>query len=370
MIVARTRHVSVPLSLALLALFGEVAELRAQPGSSDPDFYRYSVFNQTVFAVARQPDGRVLVGGVFTGVTGVPRNGIARVHSNGRLDTSFDSGLGVEGLDAGVYAIQIYTNGTQSGKAIIAGSFTNFNRVARFGIARVNADGTPATSFNPETGIEDGVVYALEIQADGKILVGGTFTTVQGAPRSGIARLNANGTLDNTFRPGTGADGPVFALAVQSNGKIVIGGAFTAVQGAKRNGVARLTSDGSLDSLTAFNPGSGAEDGAVYALALQTDGKILLGGDFTAMRGVPRDGLARLQSNGALDATFADGTGAPNTIWVMAALDNGNVLVGGEFTEIAGELRDGIARLDADGVVDPTFDAGLGLSVDHGEHVL
>src|SRR5262245_53434618 len=350
MIAARTRHVSAPLSLALLTLFGEVAGLRAQPGSFDPDFYRYSVFNQTVFAVARQPDGKVLVGGAFTGVTGVPRKGIARVHSNGRLDTSFDPGLGVEGLDAGVYAIQIYTNGTQSGKAIIAGSFTNFDRVTRFGIARLNAEGTLDGSFNPSTGIEDGVVFALEIQTDGKIVVGGTFTTVQGSPRAGIARLNSNGTLDNTFRPGTGADGPVYTLVVQSNGKIVIGGAFTTVQGAKRNGIARLTSDGSLDPLTAFNPGSGAEDGAVYALALQAEGKILLGGDFTAIRGVPRDGLARLQSNGALDTTFADGTGAANTIWAMAALDNGNVLVGGEFTEIGGELRDGIARLDVDGV--------------------
>ncbi|PYI82501.1 MAG: hypothetical protein DME26_17445, partial [Verrucomicrobia bacterium] len=276
----------------------------------------------------------------------------------------------MEGNDGGVYAMAVYTNGTHIGKVIIAGSFTNFNRVARFGIARLHPGGGLDTSFNPGTGIEDGTVYALAIQDDGKIVVGGTFTTVQGAPRSGIARLNLNGMLDINFRPGTGANGPVYAVAVQPDDKIVVGGAFTEMRGATRNGIARLTSEGSLDALTSFNPGNGAEGGVVNVLALQPDGKILLGGDFTAVGGVPREGLARLQANGRLDPAFATDSSAANLIWAIASLADGKVLVAGEFTTIGNESRDGIARLDANGRVDATFDPGLGLNVDHGEHVL
>ena len=133
----------------------------------------------------------------------------------------------------------------------------------------------------------------MAIQGDGKIVVGGTFTTVQGAPRSGIARLNLNGALDINFRPGTGADGPVNALAIHPDDKMVVSGAFTELRGVSRNGIARLTSDGSLDAVTSFNPGSGAEGGVVNTVALQADGKTLFGGDFTAVRGILRDGVAR-----------------------------------------------------------------------------
>ena len=351
-------------------VFSVALSLSAQPGSLDPAFYRSAAFDDTVFTVAVQPDGKVLAGGTFTGVSGVPRNGIARLKPNASLDPGFDPGLGVEGGNAAVYAITVYTNGISLGKIVVAGSFTTFNRVARYGIARLNADGTLDAGFNPGAGIEDGEVYGLALQSDGKIVVGGSFTTVQGAARGGIARLNANGSLDTTFKPGTGADYIVYAVAAQPDGKILLGGAFTTVRGIARNGIARLTSSGLLDPLNAFDAGAGAEGGAVYALALQTNGKILLSGDFTSMRGVARAGVARLEANGSLDTPFAPTSGAVNTIWAVAPLPDGQVLIGGEFTSISGEPRAGIARLTAAGLADPTFDPGLGVNVDHGEYLL
>ena len=109
---------------------------------------------------------------------------------------------------------------------------------------------TPGDGFNPGA---DSYVTALAVQADGKIVVGGWFTTLGGQPRNYIGRLNADGTLDTTFNPG--ADGYVSALAVQEDGKIVVGGDFTTLGGQTRHAIGRLNADGTLD--TTFNPGGG-----------------------------------------------------------------------------------------------------------------
>ena len=126
-------------------------------------------------------------------------------------------------------------------------------------------------------------VYALAVQADGKILVGGDFTTLGGGgtgttTRNRIGRLNPDGTLDTSFDPG--ANSTVLALAVQADGKILVGGFFTTLGGGgtgttTRNNIGRLNPDGTLD--TSFDPGA---NGNVNALAVQADGKILVGGQF------------------------------------------------------------------------------------------
>lgn len=369
-----------PTILILVASFCAAAALRAQPGAWDPAFYRTSVFDGTVFGVAVQPDGRVLVGGAFTSVTGVPRRGIARVNRSASLDPTFDPGLGVEGKNAGVYALALYSDGTNAGKVVIVGSFTNVNRVARFGVARLNPDGSLDPSFSPGTGIEDGDVYAVAIQADDKVVVGGSFISVQGAVRPGLARFNADGSLDSTFRPGTGTGGgetnAVDVVAVQPDGKIVIGGSFTTFRGVARAGIARLTSTGTLDLTSAFDPGTGAEDGSVYALALQTDGGILMAGDFGTVQGQPRDGVARLNTDGSLDTVFAPSSGGGNaiTVWAVAPVGSNQVLVAGEFTVMANEPCDGIARLNADGSQDAAFTNRFSdtvrFNVGNGEYVL
>src|SRR5207249_1691942 len=133
------------------------------------------------------------------------------------------------------------------------------------------------TSFDPGTGANN-TVYTSALQADGKIIIGGDFTSYNGTARNRIARLNTDGSLDTSFNPGTGSNNNVFTMALQVNGKIVIGGDFTTYNGTSRNTIARLNTDGSLD--TTFNPAGTGATYEVAAIVLQADGKIVIAGDF------------------------------------------------------------------------------------------
>ena len=130
---------------------------------------------------------------------------------------------------------------------VIGGGFTLVNGAGRNGIAKLKGDGSLDTTF--ASGLLYGeAVYAVARQADGKILIGGTFTSVSSVPRGRIARLLANGALDTSFDPGTGADDVVRSISVQSDGKIVIGGWFSQINGAARYRCARLNANGTLDA--------------------------------------------------------------------------------------------------------------------------
>jgi uncharacterized delta-60 repeat protein len=162
-------------------------------------------------------------------------------------------------------------------------------------------------------------VYTLLLQPDGKILVGGQFTTLGGQPRSNIGRLNPDGTLDADFNPG--ADGLVYTLLLQPDGKILVGGNFTTLGGQPRSNIGRLNPDGTLDA--SFNPGA---DDMVRALLLQPDGKILVGGDFTTLGGQPRLKLGRLEE--------VMRSAVPGTDFEVEASDRAIVVKGGSgYTE-------------------------------------
>jgi uncharacterized delta-60 repeat protein len=159
--------------------------------------------------------------------------------------------------------------------------------VTRNRIARLNANGSLDTGFNPSAG---GTVTSVAVQADGKVLIGGSFTTVGGVTRNRIARLNADGSLDTIFNPDVSTSGSsVSSIAVQTDGKVLIGGSFTTVGGVTRNYVARLNADGSLD--TGFNPNANS---TVNSLAVQADGEVLVGGAFTTIGALTRNRIARL----------------------------------------------------------------------------
>ena len=353
--------------------------------------------NNSVFAVALQPDGRIVIGGLFTNVNGMERNGAARLNSDGNLDTSFMAGA--SGANSALYALALQADG----KIVIGGAFTSFSGTARNGIARLSASGAVDTSFlasgsganNPvrslgiqsdgkvvlggaftlvndevrtgiarlnDTGALDNAgagvvrhdVEAMSVQSDGKIIIGGSFVNFAGTSRNRIARLNNDGTLDTSFlATGAGANGDVLALAVQADGKIVIGGNFTNVNGTGRNRIARLNTDGSLD--TGFVVGAGA-DSAVRKIAIQADNRILIGGSFANIDGVARNGIARLGAAGALDGSFlGSGNGANGAVFTLALQSDGKVLIGGDFTSFNGTGRNRIARLNSDGTLDNAF---------------
>jgi uncharacterized delta-60 repeat protein len=300
--------------------------------------------NDGVAAIALQSDGKVLIGGRFTNlVNGTLLSNIARLNSDGTLDTSF--GSGVTGANNTVSAITPQSDG----KVFIGGSFTTVNGTARSCIARLNSDGTLDASFaNGLTGA-DNTVTVIALQNDGKVLIGGRFANVNGTGRGCIARLNPDGTLDNTF--GSGLAGAVQTyspvsssvsdIALQNDDKVLIGGFFTTVNGTTRSGIARLNSDGTLD--TTFN--GVATLYAAYSMALQSDGKVLIGGAFW-FNGIPVDRVARLNSDGTLDTTFANGQAdVENEVDAMALQSDGKVIIGGYFSTVNGLPRKNIARL-------------------------
>jgi uncharacterized delta-60 repeat protein len=143
--------------------------------------------------------------------------------------------------------------------------------------------------FNPNA---SRYIYSIALQTDGKVLIGGQFTTIGGVTRSNIARLNPDGTLDTGFNPN--ADNSVYSIALQADGKVLIGGDFTTIGGVARNRIARLNPDGTLD--TGSNPNANSY---VFSIAFQADGKVLIGGNFTTIGKVTRSCIARLTNTDA-----------------------------------------------------------------------
>jgi uncharacterized delta-60 repeat protein len=295
-----------------------------------------------VRALTVQNDERILVGGGFATLAGQPRGNLGRLQADGTADTAFNSGSG-----GSVHTLAVQTDGW----ILVGGQFTSLNGQPRNNLGRLNASGGLDTGFNPNP---NGAVFALGLQTDGKILVGGDFFSLQNDTRIYLGRLNPDGTLDTTFNPG--ADGAVLALLVQPDGKILVGGAFTWLGGQTRGYLARLNANGTLD--TTFNAPA---NGKVYSLALQPDRKILVGGTFTTLSGQPRQYLARLNPDGTLDPTFtqgASGSGDLAGVYALAVQGNGKILVGGRFDMLAGQPRVNLARLDADGTLDSGFAPG------------
>jgi uncharacterized delta-60 repeat protein len=243
-------------------------------GSVDGTFSSYSPVNATIYKVLIQPsDGKILIGGAFTA-------GIARLNTNGSVDGTFNVGSGISGATATVYDMGFQTIATNAGKLIVAGDFTSFTANTKNRLIRLNANGTYDATFNASGTGADGIIYDLTIQADDKIVIGGTFLNYNVSNRLRVARISSEGDTDNSFNSASGSSGTVFKTAVQSDGKIYIGGSFGTYGGTASPRFARLTTGGALDNGT-FPVGVGF-NGLVYALALEASGnKILVGGSFT-----------------------------------------------------------------------------------------
>jgi uncharacterized delta-60 repeat protein len=274
-----------------------------------------------VKTIAVQPDGKILIGGTFTKYNQITRNYLARLNPDGSLDLTFDPGKGVNGY---VETLLLQPDG----KILVTGLFEKYNDVAVPRIVRLNPDGSLDPSFVVATDIASNLeVQAIALQPDGKILIAGDFVipTNTGSVRPRIIRLNPDGSVDSTFTPGSGANDVITSIALQPDGKILIGGGFTQYNGVLRNRLARLQPNGSLDPT--FDPGEGANRYITF-IGLQTDGKILIGGSFTSYDNVPRNSLARLHPNGALDTTFV-----PNSLsgWIshQFLLPNNQIFVSG-----------------------------------------
>ena len=250
-------------------------------GSLDPTFNH--ALNREVRAIAVQPDGKIILAGSFDTMSGKRQNRIARFNADGTPDESFNIGNGAPAI---IWALALQPDG----KILAGGNFVQFDDKPFARIVRLKSDGSVDETFDPGAGV-DGSVYAIAVQDDGKILIAGDFIQVRGTERNRIARLNRDGSLDAKFNAGVGPNSGVRCLVVQADGKILVGGVFTSVQGVSRNRIARLKPNGVLD--TSFDPGDGASD-VVRWIGLQSDGKILIAGGLKKFDGEDVGRIVRL----------------------------------------------------------------------------
>ena len=298
----------------------------------------FSGYARRVNSVAMQNDGKVLVGGgLLDTYNGTSINCFVRLKTDGTLDTSFDMGVGISGPSEEIHSIKVQNDG----KIIVGGSFDSFNGTPRNSIVRINADGSIDTSFDPGSGFGYGRVYDIFIQTDGKILVGGYFNSFNSELRSNVVRLNADGTFDNSFDIGSGFDERVNTIIVQNDGKILVGGSFTTFNDNALKGIVRLNSDGTQDQ--SFDSGSGLN--VARSIVIQNNGKIIVGGEFNSYNGIARNNIVRLHNNGSTDESFEIGTGFDQPVFSLAFQDNDKLIVGGDFLSYNGIGRNKIARL-------------------------
>lgn len=243
------------------------------------------------------------------------------------------------------------------GKIIFVGLFTAYSGVSFNRIIRLNNDASIDNTFNVGEGF-DNSVFDVQLQSDGKILLGGQFNFYDGTQSEKIVRLNTDGTIDNTFNTGTGFDGLVYVIKVQTDGKILVGGGFTEYNGNAYRNLIRLNSDGSVDN--SFNAGSGF-DRVINDIVLLSDGKKVVLGDFTTVDGNSKNGIVRLNDDGSIDNSFITGTGFNGTVY-SGLLDGTKLVVVGAFFEYDGQINRQIVRLNSDGSIDNTFDSGSGFN--------
>jgi uncharacterized delta-60 repeat protein len=351
--------------------------------------------------ILKLPGGDYLVAGDFTSYGGAARGGIARISPTGTLVGSF-APAGAGGVGTGILCM-----GRRSdGNIYIGGNFTTYNGTTVNGLALIDpTNGNLVAGFatNTGTGLTTiapgpagvGEVFTMAVQADDKLLIGGTFELFNGIPRVSIARVNTDGTLDGTFIPGDGPFDPangdgvccdasgvypgVRSMKIDGGtGKIYATGFFTGFQPGfapfyyDRRYLMRLNTDGTMDA--AFDPTPAINNDVAFfsggnsAWPIEFDGtKIIIGGNFTTYNAgastTTRNQIARLNADGTLDAAFNPANGVNGTeIQSISLMANGTYLLGGTFTNYyaVGNSRNRIARINPDGTLDATFNPGSG----------
>jgi len=330
-----------------------------------------------VYAQARQADGKLVVAGTFTQVNGVTKQSVARLNADGSLDASFDGGTGFSSPPNTISVLG-------DGKIVAAGGFSSYNGIPQPGLTRLNADGSLDAAFAPTVTS----VRGATVLSDGKLMIYGGFSTVNGVTRERIAKLNSDGSLDNSVAAAI-SSGSVYSVAQLASGGFIVGGSFTGVDGFNRSNLVRLNANGTLDQ--SFNAsgvatvdrvlaqpdgkivcvyGAGSPSGVgrrladgsndagflsptfasnnsdlrIYSVALQSDGSLLLGGNFYSVNNTLRDNLVRLGSNGMLDRLFLP-AGANATVRSLLMQPDGTVYVAGDYARLNAVSRAGLARV-------------------------
>ena len=317
-------------------------------GSFDTAYQPKVQATSSVQAVARQNDGTLLVGGYFTEWSGQPVHRVVHLSATGGLDATFSSQTGV--LPGGVNSLVV-----QPDSRVLLGTSV--------GVQRLAASGAPDASFS--SGLGAAYITKLALQPDSKVLAGGSFTVYQANGTTGppLVRLTSTGALDPTFAAAptatAGTLAYVSALLLQPDGRVVAAGLhvnFT-TSGNTNFYVARYESTGAQDASFAPQVATGgtAYYSTIYALDRQADGKLLVGGDFTQLGATTRPGFARLTTTGSVDATFVPSSQFSGIVDAVAVQPNGRVLLGGQFTPAGSSAGANFTRVLTTGQPDASF---------------
>ena len=242
----------------------------------------------------------------------------------------------------------------ESGAWLAGGWFDEVNGFSCASIVRLAANGEPDPNFALNLS-RPADIWCVAAEPDGRLLVGGAFNEVNGARRNGLARLQVNGQLDSTFDPGTGMDGTVTCFARDGAGHLWAGGSFVVANGHQQHSVANLSAQGEV--IGSYKPCDWLT--TVYSVLPLANGSLLAGGDFWYAGGLYHN-VVRLKPDGALDFSLPLNWGANSQVRALLALTDGRVLMGGLFDGVAVAWHKGVARLKADGSVDSSFNVDLG----------
>ncbi len=268
-----------------------------------------------------------------------------------------------------------YSKILSSGKILVFGDFKKYMDIPVNNVALLYPDGLLDTSFNVGTGpvltgfssFYDSYCNLISEQSDGKIILGGAFDSFNGVLSNGIIRLNPNGSIDETFNIGTGFKGVVRAIKLQSDGKILCGGNITSYNNLEVNNLIRLNPNGSID--TSFqidqDPLIEFKQFRINAIECQSDGKILVGGMFDEFNGLICNGLVRLLDDGTNDNSFKIGTGVNKDDFIHKIYyDNQTekILVAGKINFFNGKSAKNIVSLNIDGTINESFNPKIGFS--------
>ena len=410
---------SNPVSSTLMRLFSD--------GSLDYGFNRETKLNGEITAVVSLGEEGLLIGGWFSQIAGLSRNGIARIQAGESTPVApaivrHPAGQRIsEGadliLDASIRAVPRPSYQWQKDGVDLPGQTNRLltlrnlkiGNAGDYRIVAANASGADAStsakvfvdpmdttpgnvdvSFYISSGPNGAVNQVVEL-SDGKLLIVGNFTEVDHKRRHRIARLNADGSLDEQFNPPVGPNNEVSCLAVLDDGQILIGGPFDRFGSTNRANIAVLNPDGTLNLtnkiaaegrvnriviaqdgrilgcgdgfVRRWNPNFTPDttfktfnfDGVALAMEIQLDEKIVVVGAMSGDGGGLRQNIARLEPNGAVDKSFKVGSGANDRIDDLAIQPDGKILIAGAFTSFNGVLRGRIARLNIDGSLDTSF---------------
>lgn len=316
---------------------------------------------------ASNPYDDVYVGGNFTTYDSFGFARLVRLNKDGTPDVGINIGAGIAGGSGLVYEIAELNDG--SDRLFVAGSFGTYRGAASANLVRINQDGSVDTSFNVGTGFNSYVRTLYYDKANQKLYVGGAFTTYKGVAATRMVRLNMDGSLDSTFNIGTGFNDVVREIipAPGHAGKVYVGGSFTTYKGVNSNRAIRLNADGSIDN--SFNIGSGFSSYIQVAKPVG-DGTndIYMAGQFSTYNGTARNYIVRLRDSGQINSAFNVGSGpsyaSPATgadVQDLAVAPDGGLYVAGIYQRFQAQVRMGLVKLKPSGALDNTFNVGSGL---------